>query len=190
MPRRRCPTTPGTPRRDPDHLLRVAGKPRVGPSSTWPASCSNAHSARGWTSPVRGLVEAHPLVGGTGGGLALTVRDGVDGFITDDDEATAAHARRAGPRPGAGRGDGPRRPRARARAVPRDRGGGARAARAGGAALRASPPPAIRGRRSVPWSAVRSPPDGNPLELPDGATGADAAARSARAWPGRRSASA
>jgi glycosyltransferase involved in cell wall biosynthesis len=29
-------------------------------------------------------------VGGTGGGLPISVRDGVDGFLTDDPEATAA----------------------------------------------------------------------------------------------------
>ena len=42
-------------------------------------------------SPCEALWKRTPVVGGTGGGLALTVRDGVDGFITDDDEATAAH---------------------------------------------------------------------------------------------------
>ena len=30
------------------------------------------------------------MVGGTGGGLPLVVRDGVDGFLTDDEEESAA----------------------------------------------------------------------------------------------------
>ena len=41
-------------------------------------------------APCETLWKRTPVVGGTGGGLALTVRDGVDGFVTDDDEATAA----------------------------------------------------------------------------------------------------
>ena len=92
-------------------------------------------------------------------------------------------ARGARPRPGPGGGDGPRRPRAGPRALPRDRGGRARAARAGRAALTAVRPPI---RSPVPWCAVKVLlPDGNPLELSDGATGADAAARDRRG-PGPR----
>ena len=41
-------------------------------------------------APCEALWKRTPVVGGSGGGLALTVRDGVDGFITDDDETTAA----------------------------------------------------------------------------------------------------
>ncbi len=41
--------------------------------------------------PCEALWRRTPVVGGTGGGLPLTVRHGVDGFLADDVEATAAH---------------------------------------------------------------------------------------------------
>jgi trehalose synthase len=40
--------------------------------------------------PCEALWKRTPVVGGTGGGLPLSVRDGVDGFLTDDVEAAAA----------------------------------------------------------------------------------------------------
>jgi trehalose synthase len=40
--------------------------------------------------PCEALWKRTPVVGGTGGGLPLSVRDGVDGYLTDDPEATAA----------------------------------------------------------------------------------------------------
>ena len=41
--------------------------------------------------PCEALWRRTPVVGGTGGGLPLTVRDGVDGFLADEVESTAAH---------------------------------------------------------------------------------------------------
>ena len=40
--------------------------------------------------PCEALWKRTPVIGGTGGGLPLSVRDGVDGFLTDDVEAAAA----------------------------------------------------------------------------------------------------
>ena len=41
-------------------------------------------------APCEALWKRTPVVGGTGGGLPLVVRDGVDGFLTDDAGQTAA----------------------------------------------------------------------------------------------------
>jgi trehalose synthase len=42
-------------------------------------------------APCEALWKRTPVVGGKGGGLPLMVRDGVDGYLTDDGEAFAAH---------------------------------------------------------------------------------------------------
>jgi trehalose synthase len=41
-------------------------------------------------APCEALWKRTPVIGGTGGGLPLAVRDGVDGYLTDDSEAFAA----------------------------------------------------------------------------------------------------
>jgi trehalose synthase len=41
-------------------------------------------------APCEALWKRTPVIGGTGGGLPLAVRDGVDGFLTDDETETAA----------------------------------------------------------------------------------------------------
>ncbi len=41
-------------------------------------------------APCEALWKRTPVVGGTGGGLPLAVRDGVDGFLTDDEGEAAA----------------------------------------------------------------------------------------------------
>ena len=41
-------------------------------------------------TPCEALWKRTPVVGGTGGGLPLIVRDGVDGFLTDDESESAA----------------------------------------------------------------------------------------------------
>ena len=41
-------------------------------------------------TPCEALWKRTPVVGGTGGGLPLVVRDGVDGFLTDDESESAA----------------------------------------------------------------------------------------------------
>ena len=95
--------------------------------------------------PCEALWRRTPVVGGTGGGLPLTVRHGVDGFLADDVEATAAHLVELVRDPGLAVEMGRAGPRAGARALPRDRRGRARAAAAGRAPLSR--------RRSVPWRA-------------------------------------
>jgi trehalose synthase len=42
-------------------------------------------------APCEALWKRTPVVGGTGGGLPLIVRDGVDGFLSDDETQAAAH---------------------------------------------------------------------------------------------------
>ena len=59
-----------------------------------------------------------PVVGGTGGGTPLQVRDGVDGYLADGAEEVAARVVELIGDPGPGDRDGPRRARARARALP------------------------------------------------------------------------
>ena len=85
--------------------------------------------------PCEALWKRTPVVGGSDGGLHITVRDGVDGFLTERRGGHRAQGRGAGPRPGPGRGDGSRGPRTGARALPRHGGRRTGAASAGGAGL-------------------------------------------------------
>ena len=41
-------------------------------------------------APCESLWKRTPVLGGSGGGLPLVVRDGVDGFLTDEEEESAA----------------------------------------------------------------------------------------------------
>ena len=107
-------------------------------------------------APFEALWKRTPVVGG----IPLTVRDGVDGFLAPDPEQAAARILELVRDPGAGDRDGAGRSRAGARALPRDLRARTRAARA-------------RRYRASRMKALL--PDGTELQLDEGATGADAA---------------
>ena len=107
-------------------------------------------------APFEALWKRTPVVGG----LPLTVRDGVDGFLAPEPEQAAARIIELVRDPGLAIEMGRAGPRARARALPRDLGARTRAARP-------------RRYRAGPMKVLL--PDGTELQLEDGATGADAA---------------
>ena len=126
-------------------------------------------------APCEALWKRTPVVGAPGGGLPLVVRDGVDGFLADEPEELAA----------------------RLVELVRDPGLAAEMGRAGRERVRerflvtAALERELRALGRYCGGRMKvTLPDGSALELPDGATGADAAAPSARAWRAPRSASA
>ena len=111
------------------------------------------------------LWKGTPVVGGREGGIPLQVRDGVDGYLADDEQDTAERVVELVRDPGL--------------AVEMGRAGRERV-RERFLVTRALEDELRAARRYLGARVNVTLPDGTPLELPDGATGADAAARDRR----------